>query len=106
MRSTRRRLTLALAAALVTASAAPAWAQPSASGGATTQDRQSRLTSAESFLPMPTFSAGILRRSTAGGTLVVDMGLDIPDETLRRRAQMNEPRLRDALRTALSNNAS
>jgi hypothetical protein len=55
---------------------------------------------------MPTFSAGILRRSTAGGTLVVDMGLDIPDETLRRRAQMNEPRLRDALRTALSNYAS
>lgn len=57
-------------------------------------------------MPMPTFSAGILRRTPARGTLVVDMGLDIPDTNLRRRAQMNEPRLRDALRTALSTYAA
>jgi hypothetical protein len=30
------------------------------------------------------------------------MGLDIPDAALRRRAQLNAPRLRDALRTALA----
>ena len=34
------------------------------------------------------------------------MGLDIPDEALRRRAQLNAPRLRDALRTALATYAS
>lgn len=68
--------------------------------------RQERLTSAETYLPMPTFSAGVLQRNDNQGTMVVDMGLDIPDEALRRRAQLNAPRLRDALRTALANYSS
>lgn len=55
---------------------------------------------------MPTFSAGVLQRNDNQGTMVVDMGLDIPDEALRRRAQLNAPRLRDALRTALANYSS
>jgi hypothetical protein len=33
---------------------------------------------------MPTFSAGVLQRNYNQGTIVVDMGLDIPDEALRR----------------------
>ncbi len=56
----------------------------------------------ESFMPMPTLSTAVLQRSTTRGTIVVDMGIDIPDAALRARAQANQPRLRDALRTALS----
>lgn len=51
---------------------------------------------------MPTLSAGVLQRQSTRGTIVLDMGLDIPDEALRRRALFNTPRLRDALRTALA----
>lgn len=64
--------------------------------------RQERLTSAESYLPLPTLSASVLQRYSTAGTIVVDMGLDIPDQDLRYRARANEPRLRDALRTALA----
>lgn len=99
-----RVILLALGAALA---AGPAVA--SGSGGAPQQapaSRQERLTSAESFVPMPTLSAGVLQRSATLGTIVVDMGIDVPDETLRRRAQINGPRLRDALRTALAVYAS
>lgn len=68
--------------------------------------RQERLTSAESYLPLPTLSVGVLQRQSARGTIVLDIGLDIPDATLRRRARANEPRLRDALRTALATYAN
>jgi hypothetical protein len=68
--------------------------------------RQERLTSAESYLPMPTLSAVVLQRYSTSGTLVVDMGIDIPDEALRRRARLNGPRLHDALRTALATYAT
>ncbi len=87
-----------LAAALL---ATPATAQPQQS-----PDRQQRLTSADSYVPMPTLSTGVLSRYSAAGTLVVDMGLDIPDAGLRNRAQSNAPRLRDALRTALATYAT
>ena len=88
--------------------AAPA----AASGGGSTPaerapaTRQERLTSAETYLPMPTLSAGVLQRNSNQGTMDVDMGLDIPDEALRHRAVMNAPRIRDALRTALANDSS
>src|SRR5262245_25631186 len=95
---------------LIAASAAPAAASggsAGASGGGeqAPASRQERLTSAESFLPQPTFSASVLQRNAARGTIVVDMGLDIPDEALRRRAQLNAPRVRDALRTAIASYA-
>jgi flagellar basal body-associated protein FliL len=80
------------------------------SGGASQEQapasRQERLTSAESFVPVPTLSAAVLQRHASLGTIVVDMGLDIPDEELRRRAQLNGPRVRDALRTALASYSS
>lgn len=97
-----------LALALCAALAAPAAA--SGSGAAPQQQapasRQERLTSAETYLPMPTLSAGVLQRNVNHGTIVVDMGLDIPDAALRRRARLNAPRLRDALRTALATYSS
>ncbi len=92
---------------MLAALAAPAAA--SGGGGGSSQapaTRQERLTSAETYMPMPTFSAGVLQRNDNQGTMVVDMGLDIPDEALRHRAQLNAPRLRDALRTALANYSS
>lgn len=97
-----------LAVALFAALAAPATA--SGSGGSSAQQapatRQERLTSAETYMPMPTLSAGVLQRNMNQGTMVVDMGLDIPDEALRHRAALNAPRLRDALRTALATYSS
>ncbi len=100
---------LALAAAL--AGPASAAGGGSSSSSSTTAEqapatRQERLTSAESFVPMPTLSAGVLQRNANHGTIVLDMGLDVPDETLRRRAMLNAPRLRDALRTALATYSS
>lgn len=101
MRPDRRSLTLA---ALALALPAPALAQPSSPQAP--PDRQQRLTSAESYMPMPTLSSAVLQRGVSRGTIVVDMGIDIQDPTLRRRAAANEPRLRDGLRTALATYAS
>jgi flagellar basal body-associated protein FliL len=98
-----------LAVALVAALAAPAAASGRGTPPAADQapaTRQERLTSAETYLPMPTLSAGVIQRNNNHGTIVVDMGIDVPDEALRRRAQLNAPRLRDALRTALANYSS
>ena len=55
---------------------------------------------------MPTLSVDVLRRNANRGTIVVDMGIDIPDEEVRLRARLNAPRIRDALRTALATYAS
>jgi hypothetical protein len=96
-----RGLFLILALALM---AAPAGAQPSKQQAP--PDRQERLTSAESYVPMPTLSAGVLQRNASRGTLVVDMGLDVADASLRNRVRAQAPRLRDALRTALATYAS
>jgi hypothetical protein len=96
-----------LAILLLAASAGPGLAQEH--GGAQPQapaSRQERLTSAESFIPVPTLSAAVLRRRSARGAIVVDMGLDVPEAMLRRRAQINGPRVRDALRTALATYAT
>lgn len=101
-----RQAALAL---LVLAAATPALAAgagPAAAPEQAPASRQERLTSAESFMPLPTLSAGVLQRNASLGTIVVDMGLDIPDAALRRRAQLNGPRLRDALRTALASYSS
>ena len=100
-----------LAALLFAVSAAPAMAAGGGSSSSSAQQqapatRQERLTSTETYLPMPTLSAGVLQRNSNQGTMVVDMGLDIPDAALRRRALLNAPRIRDALRTALANYSS
>lgn len=97
MRLSRRQFAFVAAFVVLASPAAAQHAPP---------DRQQRLTSAESFMPMPTLSAAVLQRDSTRGTLVVDMGLDIPDSGLRNRAGANAPRLRDALRTALSTYAT
>ncbi len=102
---------LAMLFLCVALGAGPAFAAGGGGGASSAQQqapatRQERLTSAESYLPMPTLSAGVLQRHANRGTLVVDMGLDVSDAALRQRARLNAPRLRDALRTALATYAS
>lgn len=100
----RRGLLFSVLAALAGPAAASGGAsEPQQQAPAT---RQERLTSSVTYLPMPTLSAGVLQRYSTSGMIVVDMGLDVPDASLRRRAQMNAPRLRDGLRTAISAYAS
>lgn len=103
-----------LALGAMMALAAPAFAEAGEHGGGghgaapqqAPASRQERLTSAESYVPMPTFSAGVLTRYSTQGTVVVDMGLDIQNAGLRNRVLYNAPRLRDALRTAISTYAN
>lgn len=82
-----------------------AHAQPSGEQQAPAS-RQERLTSADSYLPMETITAGVLLRFSYSGMLVVDAGIDVPDAALRHRAQLNGPRLQDALRTAVATYAT
>jgi hypothetical protein len=100
---------LAMCAALGAGPAIAAGGGSSASAPAEQQapaTRQDRLTSAETYLPMPTLSAGVIQRHATRGTIVLDMGIDIADADLRHRARLNAPRLRDALRTALATYAT
>ncbi len=97
----RRSFPIVAAVALVLLTQTPAFAEQQAP-----PDRQQRLTSAQSYLPMPTLSAEVLQRYSTTGTLIVDMGIDVQDPVLRNRAELNAPLLRDALRTALSTYAS
>lgn len=96
MSVSRRALWLAALAAV----AVPALASGAEQRAPAT--RQERLTSADTYLPMPTLSAVVLQRAVNRGTIIVDMGIDVPDEDLRWRARVNGPRVRDALRTALA----
>lgn len=97
----RRSSRVTAFAALLFLATTPAFAEQQAP-----PDRQQRLTSAQSYLPMPTLSAEVLQRYSTTGTLIVDMGIDVQDPALRNRAELNAPLLRDALRTALSTYAS
>jgi flagellar basal body-associated protein FliL len=88
---------------LAAAAASAAGAQPSGGGSSSGASReQQRLTSAESYVPLPTMSVAVLVQSRASGTLVVDVGLDVPDAALRQRARGLQPRVVDALRSTLS----
>lgn len=84
---------------------APAYAAGSEGGsdGQAPASRQERLTSAQSYLPMPTLQVSLMQRlSPSTAMMVVDMGINVQNADLRRRADLNAPRLHDALRTALS----
>jgi flagellar basal body-associated protein FliL len=63
---------------------------------------QSRLTSAESYLPFPPMTTATPAGRSIGGMLTVELGLDVADTKLRTRVQAMRPRVQDTLRTALS----
>ncbi len=64
-----------------------------------------RLTSAVSYVPLPTINAATPAGRAIGGMLAVDFGLDIPDARLRTRAIAMRPRLMDSLRATVADYA-
>ncbi len=51
-----------------------------------------------SYVPMQTLLGATIRASGGRGVLSVDCGLDVPDPSLRLRAEQSAPRLRAAYR--------
>ncbi|MET0181699.1 MAG: hypothetical protein ABW199_02310 [Caulobacterales bacterium] len=93
----------ALFAAAIFAITPPALA---AGGGGEATREQQRLTSAETYVPFPTFSTAVIANGRARGTLVIDVGVDVPDAALRSRVTSLTPRLTDSLRTAIATYSS
>ncbi len=60
------------------------------------------ITSAESFVNSPTLSAPITAQYAYAGLLTVDLGFDVPDPKLRARVNTLQPKLTDAMRSALA----
>lgn len=95
-----RRILAACAAAFLIA-CPPAFA----AGGGGHDDvgkTSSRLSSAASYVPLPSINTASSGGRGMSGMLSVDFGLDIPDAALRARTVSMQPRLMDALRTAVS----
>jgi hypothetical protein len=86
----RRRLILAAVASLA-ALTAPALALANEGG-----KEEAKTGSGSSFLPLQTLTATVNRMGGRRGVMTVDVGLDIPNKSLRERAQMSTPRLRAA----------
>ena len=86
-----RRALLGLAVvATASATTTPA-ARASSGGGAASPDTYFRL---------PIITAAIIHGDGRRGVLTIETGVDVPDATLRTRAQQSAPRLRAAYNTA------
>ncbi len=81
----RRLVLLAALLAAGTAISAPAEKKPDKKKGG-----------GESFIQLPTLTATILRADRQYGVMTVDIGVDVPDAGLRKRAEQSVPLLRDA----------
>ena len=79
-----RSAILALVAATVIAGAASAAEGEKKKGGGA------------NFVQLPTLTATMIRSTGKRGVMTVDVGLDVPDGSLRDRATASTPRLRDA----------
>lgn len=95
----------AFAAALVLPGAAIA-AGGGAKGGGDVGRTAQRLTSAETYVPLPTILIGVRTHPNVLGVLSIDIGVDCPDAALRARLQTLMPRLRDNLRAAATDYTS
>ncbi|WP_313447068.1 Tat pathway signal protein [Brevundimonas sp.] len=84
-----RRALLGLA---VVATAAASTSARASSGGA--------APSADTYIRLPVVTASILQANGRRGVLTIETGVDVPDATLRTRAQQSAPRLRAAYNTA------
>ena len=63
---------------------------------------QRRITAAETYVTSPTLSAPITANYAYAGLLTVDLGFDVPDPKLRTRVTTLQPKLTDAMRSALA----
>lgn len=61
-----------------------------------------KATSSASFIAFDPFYSTVLDGERARGLLMVEMGLDVPDEKLRERINLARPALRDAYVRSLS----
>jgi hypothetical protein len=97
---------LACAAACVLFVSAPTLASPPSGGGGggsqSDDGRRRSLTSSTSYLPLPQLMATVHADYSSAGLLQIEMGLEISDSRLRRRAEHMMPRLRDAYVSAIS----
>lgn len=50
----------------------------------------------ETFLQLPTLTASVLMAGGGRGVMTIEVGIDVPDAGLRKRAQASVPLLRDA----------
>lgn len=64
-----------------------------------------RLTSAVSFVPLPSITAATPAGRSIGGMLSVEFGLDIPEAKMRTRAIAMRPRLMDSMRATVADYA-
>jgi hypothetical protein len=71
---------------LAAAAAAAAGAQPT----------EKKKGGGESYIQLPSLTATVLRADRSYGVMSVDIGIDVPDSTLRKRAEASIPLLRDA----------
>ena len=74
--------------------AAQATAQPSSNDASRSAQR---LSSAASYVPLPRTTATVMARGNPAGTILCEVGLDVPDAALRTRVTGLSPRIRDAL---------
>lgn len=68
----------------------------------TVSEEVRRITAAESYIPVFGLSTAVTTESSFAGMIMVDAGLDVPDPKLRARVERMQPRVRDALRSALA----
>lgn len=89
-----RRAFLSLAA-LAAAAATPAKASGGGGGGGDA-----------TYIRIPTITANMRRPGGGVGVMTVETGVDVPDATLRTRAQQSLPRLQSAYRQAVQQQAA
>ncbi len=78
----------ALLAPLALGAAAPAFAAAEKS--------DKKKGGGETFIQLPTLTATVLRQDGQRGVMTVEIGIDVQDGALRKRAQASVPLLRDA----------
>ena len=84
-----RRLMCAAAAAILVVHGHDARAEEAGPAG-------HKITHADSYVPLEPLYASILEGIRPRGLLLVELGLDVPDEKLRTQVSRALPRLRDA----------
>jgi hypothetical protein len=67
-----------------------------AAGAAISAPVEKKKGGGQSFIQLPTLTATILRADRQYGVMTVDVGVDVPDAGLRKRAEQSVPLLRDA----------
>jgi len=67
-----------------------------AAGTALADPTEKKKGGGASFIQLPTLTATILRADRQYGVMTVEVGVDVPDAGLRKRAEQSVPLLRDA----------